>query len=361
VDTIDFDGDGDMDVVSGWEFSKRVNVYLNPGGSAAVAEWPTVNVTLPLGTPGVEDAAFVDLGGDGRTDVVSAMQGGKQIGLHWAAPAPQNLLDPTQWTSARLPAASILKKQWMRVRGVQLDRANGPDILAGSLNGGIYWFESPSNPQDLNAWKSHLIGSARWIMSCEPVDMDGDGDVDVLFSDRSVVAWYENVGLPGNTGTSWARHVIGSVPSTRWLDYADVNNDGLSDVVATNPRGNSPAYWFRRMDSAGRQWHATAITIQGRRPASGQTQAVSIGDLDRDGSADLVFTTIGRGSCVYWVQFSQSAATGLATPHAVSLTGNGKYDNVKVVDIDLDGDLDIVTSEENKGVGVVWFENPSVA
>lgn len=40
-----------------------------------------------------------------------------------------------------------------------------------------------------------------------------------------------------------------------------------------------------------------------------------------------------------------------------------KFDNLMLVDIDHDGDLDIVTTEEGEGIfsageGVLWFENP---
>lgn len=41
-----------------------------------------------------------------------------------------------------------------------------------------------------------------------------------------------------------------------------------------------------------------------------------------------------------------------------------KYDFILIKDIDGDGDLDVITSEETaadgskKGLGVVWYENP---
>ncbi|MFT7513031.1 MAG: hypothetical protein ACI9QL_002239, partial [Candidatus Omnitrophota bacterium] len=36
-----------------------------------------------------------------------------------------------------------------------------------------------------------------------------------------------------------------------------------------------------------------------------------------------------------------------------------KMDNAFLVDLDGDGDLDIATTEENGGWGVIWFENPA--
>jgi hypothetical protein len=34
-------------------------------------------------------------------------------------------------------------------------------------------------------------------------------------------------------------------------------------------------------------------------------------------------------------------------------------DNAWLGDLDGDGDLDVATTEENGGWGVIWFENPS--
>jgi len=36
-----------------------------------------------------------------------------------------------------------------------------------------------------------------------------------------------------------------------------------------------------------------------------------------------------------------------------------KYDRIELLDIDEDGDLDILTCEERAGLGVIWFENPT--
>jgi hypothetical protein len=36
-----------------------------------------------------------------------------------------------------------------------------------------------------------------------------------------------------------------------------------------------------------------------------------------------------------------------------------KLDDVQLLDVDADGDLDILTTEERTGWGVVWFENPA--
>jgi hypothetical protein len=47
--------------------------------------------------------------------------------------------------------------------------------------------------------------------------------------------------------------------------------------------------------------------------------------------------------------------TVLTTPGADS---RKKMDNVYLGDLDGDGDLDVLTTEENSAWGVIWFENP---
>ena len=49
--------------------------------------------------------------------------------------------------------------------------------------------------------------------------------------------------------------------------------------------------------------------------------------------------------------------------HPISAPGS-KFDRMELLDLDADGDLDVITCEENagpdsRGLGLVWFENPS--
>jgi hypothetical protein len=45
--------------------------------------------------------------------------------------------------------------------------------------------------------------------------------------------------------------------------------------------------------------------------------------------------------------------------HNVSGRVGTKYDLVELIDLDDDGDLDILTCEERDDLGVVWYENPT--
>src|SRR5690606_8391355 len=69
----DVNGDGFLDIATGWEAGGIVRAYLNPGPAQSKQKWPAVTVGE---VAEVEDAVFVDLDGDGSVDVVSSCESG---------------------------------------------------------------------------------------------------------------------------------------------------------------------------------------------------------------------------------------------------------------------------------------------
>lgn len=360
TDLYDIDGDGDLDLVSGWEWDRRVNVYFHPSGVAVKAPWPRVDVQNPIGVSDVEDAIFTDLDADGRADVVSCMEGNtRRIAIHWG---PANPSDPLAWQTVHLPAATTLNLQWMRSQIGQIDGVRGGDLVAGAKldNAGIYWFESPPVPRNVNTWTARRIGSVEWTMSLELYDMDGDGDLDVLVSDRpGRVVWFENP-LPGSLAVSgWTEHLVGTTADVRWLTVVDLDQDGLQDIVTSENNGETIGIWYRRRDTAGTVWNAHPIRVSGGPPGTGTSKSVAAADLDDNGRIDLVFTVVGSGNCVYWLEYTDSPFDTYWRSHNIAAWYDRmKFDNLQLTDMDGDGDLDMVTSEEVQALGVIWYENP---
>ena len=95
VKLADLNGDGLVDITTGWEEGGITRVYLHPGRDAVRGRWPGVTVGK---TPNVEDALFADLDGDGRMDVVSSCEGRtRTVFVHWAPKDPKRYLDPRAW------------------------------------------------------------------------------------------------------------------------------------------------------------------------------------------------------------------------------------------------------------------------
>lgn len=356
----DVNGDGLPDIVTGWEQGGVTRVAIHPGRQRVAEKWPTVTVGR---TPDVEDAVLVDLDGDGALDVVSSSEGDtRRMFVSWGPAQPDRVLDPGAWQQSPLLAAEN-KMQWMFALPLQIDGQHGADLFAGGKGDGaqLGWLEAPLNARQLDRWKWHPLRSVGWTMSLVAADMDGDKDFDGVFSDRKQarcgVFWLENPGPGESQKTSWKEHAVGGQGrEVMFLDLADLDHDGMQDVVvATKP---AEVLFLRRVDPQGERWETHTIPYPLR---SGMAKAVSVGDIDLDGKLDLVVTCEGAKAPrqgVAWMAWEGSPTSGKWLAHDISGADGVKYDLAPLVDLDGDGDLDVVTSEEVRNLGVVWYENP---
>ncbi len=150
-----------------------------------------------------------------------------------------------------------------------------------------------------------------------------------------------------------------------FLTLADLNQDGLTEVLVGADIRSSPNSLVRRVlilssptDSTGNYWESEIVDLP---PRTGQPKGVAAGDLNDDGQIDLVLTSTGaeeRQVGVYWLERNNDSGPWI--PHNISGPEGIKFDLVHLIDIDRDGDLDVLTSEEkenNIGLGVFWYEN----
>lgn len=332
----DINGDGRVDIVTGWEEGGEIRVYLNPGLGKVRERWPR-SVVGRVGSP--EDAVFVDVDGDGRMEVVSSCEGEtRAMYVHKAG-------KDGVWRTTEL-AGSKGMMQWMFAVPAQVDGRGEVDLIAGGKGEGaaIGWWEARGG----GAFVWHEVRRAGWVMTLAARDMDGDGDVDILFSDRKGAAtgayWMENA------GGVWREHEIGGRGrEVMFLAATDFDGDGLEDVVGSM-KEREIVVW-QRLDKGGLKWAARRFEM----PATtGRAKGVAAGDLDGDGLKEIVFscesTPEGASGVMYLTQAGEA--------RAVSGWPGIKYDLVELLDMDGDGDLDVLTSEERAGLGVVWFENP---
>jgi len=355
----DVNGDGLADIATAWEEGGRIRVYLHPGPRAVKEPWPAVTVG-EVHAP--EDAVFVDLDGDGAVDVVSSCEGReRKVFVHWAPRGREAYRDARAWKTQPLPA-SVGKMQWMFTAPMQVDGRHGVDLVAGGKQDGarVGWFAAPADARDLGRWRWHPVYDAGWIMSLEALDLDGDGDQDLLLSDRrgerAGVKWLENPGPGGPQTRAWTEHAIGATGrEAMFLTVADLDGDGLEDVVAAVRE--KQLCFFRRENREGRRWEEHCIEV----PASaGTAKSVAAGDIDGDGRMDLVFSCEhARGKAgVMWLSYRASPIERAWVAREISGAPGTKFDLVRLIDLDGDGDLDVLTCEEAENLGVIWYENP---
>ncbi len=345
----DVNGDGLLDLASGWEEQGESRAYLHPGHAYVKKPWPKVTV----GKSGsVEDAVFCDLDQDGAVDVVSSSES-KAVYVHWAPKEKKAYLDGNAWRTEKLPASEPLRNNWMITVPLQIDGRNGPDLLSAGKDSRVFWFEAPPDARALDKWRAHMISDkGGWTMGLAAVDMDGDGDRDALLGIRTKnpgIKWLENPGPGPDQTKPWAVHEVGPQGTAMgFVAVADLDGDGFLDVVA--PVMGAKKLWILRgLGGGGKKWQTIDIPL----PKS-RNKGAAVGDIDLDGRADVVIThEFGDAA---WLSHEGGLASGHWTYHRIA--GGGKLDDVTLYDVDGDGDLDVFTTDE-KGLQVVWYENPT--
>lgn len=361
----DLDGDGRLDIATAWEEGNVVRAYLNPGPAAVRKPWPRVTVgTVEAG----EDAIIADLDGDGVGEVVSCAETGA-VHLHRLQGGKGKVLDAAAWKTAPFPATA--GHQWMQAVAMDIDGQQGLDLMLGAKlhqpvpgkAAVIGWLQAPAKPLDPGAWTFRKLRDAEWTMSLIACDMDRDGDLDLVFTDRngarSGAYWLEHPGKEAvRAGKPWPEHAIGAVgrKDVMFADVGDIDGDGLPDV-AVAVKKKDVVLCLQQRD---RSWKEVTLTLDvGKKIRLGTAKAVTIVDVDGDGLKDLIATCESakdEAEGVVWLQ-RQKAGPWLLRP--LGGPRGEKFDLVQIADLDGDGDPDLMTTDERDALGVVWYENPT--
>ena len=180
-------------------------------------------------------------------------------------------------------------------------------------------------------------------------DFNGDGKVDFVNANQGDGTATVLLGNGDGTVSLGARQVV---PASNLRPFqvvvADVNGDGISDILTANRSDNSVSVLLGNRDGS---FQTRETFGTGRLPIS-----VAVADLNGDGKPDIV-TANYTGSNVS-VLFGNG--DGTFQTHVDLPAGNACYD-VKVADLNGDGIPDIiVTNKDDNTVGVILGEGKGV-
>ena len=107
-------------------------------------------------------------------------------------------------------------------------------------------------------------------------------------------------------------------------------------------------------------WDETVIEFPSN---TGSAKAVAAGDINMDGQIELIVScehALPPKSGVFALHLDDAfqrteSMTDISGPDGI------KFDRMELIDLDSDGDLDVLTCEErhnDRGLGVIWYENP---
>ncbi len=215
-----------------------------------------------------------------------------------------------------------------------------PDLFISSANDdGMHWYQYPD-------WKKYVIRkSGSWSEDCQLVDMDNDGDNDVVNGNKQGLYWYENpLGAGGRLEAgNWIEHIIGSDGTNiHDLEIADLNGDSQPDVVVRYEKENQkPVRIFIQKNPY--EWIAVTNTNISHKKGEG----LALGDLDGDADTDMALGEI-------WLENEGDGTAWKEHVYANDMPGQMI---LKIADVNNDGEPDIIAAPQSSQAGkLAWYE-----
>ena len=319
------------------------------------------SIGFPVGDtkPWITHLKIVDLDKDGLLDVLVC--DAKLNYVTWIRQYPKGMYTETKVGSeVRGPG---------HVWPCDIDFDGDLDLLVAQLTmifpnndkiGAVVVLENDGNQNFTN---HVLLEKIARVCDVRPGDLDGDGDIDLAVAqfgyDDGETRWMENKG-----NWEFESHILQSLSGPIHTPIVDIDEDGDLDIIDLVSQEWEEIYVFENDGKA----NFEPRLIYGSTNEDFGSSGISMVDLDKDGDLDILYTNGDAFDYIppgprpwHGVQWLENAGDMKFDYHRIGDFPGAYFGNA--IDVDNDEDLDIfaVSAFNNWGdpesQSMIWFEN----
>src|SRR5579871_144627 len=269
-----------------------------------------------------ECANAADINGDGKLEIVS--------GDTW--------YEGPNWTPHKFREIGVWGRD-ANNSGYRSDFADLPvdvngdgkiDIVSSDYTSGeIFWHENLGDSKDL--WPKHLIARPGSAETTVFAPILGNKTICILPNCGGNVVWYEL--RKAGKEPEWVEHVVGKEGAAHGIGFGDVNGDGKIDLI-------SPNGWYEQVDALNDKWlwHPDWHCDPGDLGIGTPTL-----DIDGDGKNEIIF---GSGHH-YGIYYLKQSTGGKWEQHPID-TSWSQVHTLMLADLERKGHPVILTGKRYK-------------